>query len=99
MLVVVGGGAVVVDVDGVEVDVEDVDVDAGDGEVDDVVLPLRSASGGGTRPFERAAAVSHASGPLLLIGLGGLALLAALAEGDRRMMRGAHKRLAFESQE
>jgi hypothetical protein len=58
-----------------------------------------SASGGGTRPIERAAAVSHASGPLLVIGLGGLALLAALAEGDRRMMRGAHKRLAFESQE
>ena len=48
MLVVLGGGAVVVDVDDVEVDVEDVDVDAGDGEVDDVVVPLRSARGGGT---------------------------------------------------
>ena len=55
-----------------------------------------SSGGGGTRRFERAAAVSHTSGPLLLIGLGGLALLAALAEGDRRMMRGAHRRHAFE---
>jgi hypothetical protein len=58
-----------------------------------------SATGGGTRPLERAAAVSHASGPLLAIGLGGLALLALLAEGDRRMMRSAHARLAFESEE
>jgi hypothetical protein len=57
------------------------------------------SAGGGARPVERAAAVSHASGPLLAIGLGGLALLALLAEGDRRMMRGAHRRLAFESEE
>ena len=58
-----------------------------------------SASGGGRRPFERAAAVSHTSGPLLAIGLGGLVLLALLAEGDRRMMRRAHNRLAFEFEE
>jgi len=55
-----------------------------------------STGGGGTRPLERAAAVSHTSGPLLAIGLGGLLLLALLAEGDRRMMRRAHSRLAFE---
>jgi hypothetical protein len=38
-----------------------------------------------TRP---ASAVSHkANGPLLAIGLGGLALLALLVEGDRRVMQ------------
>jgi hypothetical protein len=58
-----------------------------------------TGGGGGTRPLERAGAVSHASGPLLAIGLGGLALLALLAEGDRRMMRRAHRHLAFDSEE
>jgi hypothetical protein len=57
------------------------------------------AAAGGKQPFEPAAAVSHTSGPLLAIGLGGLALLAALAEADRRTMRRAHSRLAFESEE
>jgi hypothetical protein len=53
-----------------------------------------SAGGGGQR-FAPAAAVSHTSGPLLAIGLGGLAFLALLAEGDRRLMRRAHQRQAF----
>ncbi len=35
-------------------------------------------------------------GPLLAIGLGGLGLLALLAEGDRRMMRRAQHRVTFE---
>jgi hypothetical protein len=39
----------------------------------------------------RAAAIGHgASGPLLAIGLGGLALLGLLIEGDRRVLRRAH---------
>ncbi len=60
----------------------------------------KASTGGGTRrPLERAAAVSTENGPLLAIGLGGLALLALLAEGDRRMMRRAHNRLAFEFEE
>jgi hypothetical protein len=60
-----------------------------------------SAGGGSSssQPFVPAAAVSHASGPLLAIGLGGLGLLALLAEGDRRMMRRAHARHAFDSEE
>jgi len=57
------------------------------------------SAGGGKRVLVPAAAVSHSSGPLLAIGLGGLALLAALAEADRRMMRRAHSRLAFDSEE
>ena len=48
MLVVVGGGAVVVEVDDVEVDVEDVDGDVVEVGIDDVVVLLRSESGGGT---------------------------------------------------
>jgi hypothetical protein len=59
----------------------------------------KNSTAGGNRPLERAAAVSHTSGPLLAIGLGGLAFLAALAEGDRRMMRRSHSRLAFDSEE
>ena len=51
------------------------------------------------RRLERAAAVSHTSGPLLAIGLGGLGLLALLAEGDRRMMGRARKRLSFDFEE
>ena len=54
---------------------------------------------GGSRPIRRAAAVGHASGPLLAIGLGGLGLLALLVEGDRRMMRRARGRLMFEFEE
>ena len=45
----------------------------------------------GNAPASRAAAVSSAaSGPLLAIGLGGLALLALLVEGDRRVMGRTH---------
>jgi hypothetical protein len=58
-----------------------------------------STGGGGRRALRPAAAVSSASGPLLAIGLGGLGLLALLAEADRRMMRRAHNRLAFEFEE
>ncbi|HKN48902.1 MAG TPA: hypothetical protein VJ010_01595 [Actinomycetota bacterium] len=54
---------------------------------------------GGSRPIRRAAASRAVSGPLLGIGLGGLGLLALLAEGDRRMMRRAHRRPAFEFEE
>jgi len=54
---------------------------------------------GGSRPIRRAAASRAVSGPLLAIGLGGLGLLALLAEGDRRMMRRAHRRPAFEVEE
>ena len=43
-----------------------------------------------------AAASYAAGGPLLGIGLGGLALLALLAEGDRRMMRRAQHTVHFE---
>jgi hypothetical protein len=47
--------------------------------------------GGPSGRARTAAAISHAaSGPLLAIGLGGLALLALLVEGDRRVMRRAH---------
>ena len=48
-------------------------------------------------PTVTAAAVGHApGGPLLAIGLGGLALVALLAEGDRRMMRRAQHTVNFD---
>ena len=63
-------------------------------------------SGGGSkapsvlgRRIEPAVHTSHESGPLLAIGLGGLGLLALLAEGDRRMMGRARKRLSFDFEE
>ncbi|MBV9283360.1 MAG: hypothetical protein JO176_01995 [Acidimicrobiia bacterium] len=51
------------------------------------------------RRIEPAVHTSHESGPLLAIGLGGLGLLALLAEGDRRTMGRARKRLKFDFEE
>jgi hypothetical protein len=50
-----------------------------------------TSRGGSTGRATPAAAIGpKTSGPLLAIGLGGLALLAALIEGDRRVMRRTH---------
>ena len=52
------------------------------------VLGTTQTQGSGPRAAKVVAAVRHeASGPLLAIGLGGLGLLALLAEGDRRVLR------------
>ena len=64
--------------------------------------PSGSPSSAAPAPVVQQAALSPASasyaagGPLLGIGLGGLALLALLAEGDRRMMRRAQHTVHFE---
>lgn len=64
--------------------------------------PAGSPITAGPAPAVQQAALSPASasyaagGPLLGIGLGGLALLALLAEGDRRMMRRAQHTVHFE---
>lgn len=59
--------------------------------------PTSSTTPSGAARVQTAAAVGHgAGGPLLGIGLGGLGLLALLAEGDRRMMRRAQHTVNFE---
>jgi hypothetical protein len=59
--------------------------------------PTASTTPSSAAPVQTAAAVGHGvGGPLLGIGLGGLGLLALLAEGDRRMMRRAQHTVNFE---
>jgi len=56
-----------------------------------------AATAPSSAPTDTAAAVGYApGGPLLAIGLGGLGLLALLAEGDRRMMRRAQHTVNFD---
>ena len=61
------------------------------------------ATGGDDAPEERAvadaapvASIGSRGGPLVWVGLGGLLLLAALAEGDRRKMRRAQRSVPME---
>ncbi|HET9077772.1 MAG TPA: hypothetical protein VFN68_12640 [Acidimicrobiales bacterium] len=53
-------------------------------------------AGGSSVPLIPASTRYAAGGPLLAIGLAGLALIGALAEGDRRMMRRAQHTVQFE---